>query len=177
MRLFLFTPMVAEYALLMQKMATGSQMKSSLTDFGFAVRRIQWPDAETEEIAVRVWPGEDGEDAYIPPAGQKLQAYDLEVEFIYKGELNTVYAKCKALRKYLTGAGGFLILYDPYWKVGCTKVYVKKFGDLKPVRTNIDEFMSAKLTFRVTDPAAEVTTGVNQNGEIINLEVRYDVDD
>lgn len=161
--------MTAEYTLLMQKTAHGSQMKSSLADFGFAVKEPEWPDAETADLARREWPGEDGEDVYMPPSGQKMQAYDLDVQLLYKGDIGTAYAKYKALRKYLTGAGGFLMLYDPRWSVGRTNVYVKKFGDLKPVRTNIDEGLGAKVTFRVTDPVTEVSAARNGNGEIINL--------
>lgn len=161
--------MVTEYTLLMQKEAGGSQMKSSYGDFGFAVREIEWPDAETEDVAVRVWPGVDGEDAYIPPQGQKLQAYDLAVQFLYKGDIGSAYAKYKALREYLTGPGGFMRIYDPHWGVGRAKAYVKKFGDLERFRTNIDEGMAVKVTFRVADPKAEVVTARNQNGEIINL--------
>lgn len=149
--------MAVEYTLLMQKTADGSAVKSSLDDFGFAVCDIPWPDEETEEVATRKWPGVDGEDAYIPPGGQKLQAYDVEVEFRYKGDLNTAYAAYKTLRNYLIGAGGFLRLYDPYWKKGRKEVYVKKFHDRKPHRSNIDEALSMKVTFRATNPTSEIT--------------------
>lgn len=162
--------MAVEYTLLMQKSASGSALKSSLDDFGFAVDDIEWPDVETEDVAARVWPGIDGEDAYIPPAGQKLQAYDQEIEFLYKGNIGTARAKYKALRDYLIGEGGFLKIYDPYWTRGRQGVYVKKFGELKPVRTNIDECLGMKVTFRVTDPMTEIVAAWDGNGKIINLE-------
>lgn len=159
MKLFLFYPtdMAVEYTLLMQKTAEGSAVKSSLDDFGFAVCDIPWPDEETEEVATRKWPGVDGEDAYIPPNGQKLQAYDVEVQFCYKGDINTADAAYKALRDYLVGAGGFLKLYDPYWKKGRKGLYVKKFHDHNPHRSNIDDVLSMKVTLRVTDPKTEIT--------------------
>lgn len=152
--------MVAEYTLLIQKIKDGSTVKSSLDDFGFAVREIPWPEVETQEVAVRQWPGMDGEDAYIPPAGLKLQAYDVEVQFIYQGEKNTAYAAYKSLRTYLTGANGDgaeLRVFDPYWKRGRQKIHVRKFGEFKPVRTNVDEALGMKVTLRVTDPKTEVT--------------------
>ncbi len=161
--------MAKEYTLLMQKTASGSQLKSSYDDFGFAVRDIPWPDVETQEPAKREWPGEHGEDVYIPASGLRLQAYDLEVELLYKGEINTAYAKYKALRDYLIGSGGFLKLYDPYWKRGRQNVYVRKFGELKPIRTNVDECLGFKATFRVADPVTEVIAATNQDGAIINL--------
>lgn len=157
-RLFFFfcTRMAIEYTLLMQKTKDGSAVKSSLADFGFAVCDIPWPDEEVQEVATREWPGEDGEDAYVPPTGLKLQAYDVEVEFCYKGNVNTAYAAYKALRDYLIGEGGFLRIYDPYWKRGRQGVYVKKISGLDLHRTDIDEVLSAKVTFRVTDPKTEI---------------------
>lgn len=149
--------MVAIYTLLMQKTATSSAVKSSFDDFGFAANDIPWPDEETVEPASRVWPGEDGEDVYISPNGQKLKAYDLVVEFCYKGQVSTAYAKYKAFRDYLIGVGGFLKIYDPYWGRGRQNVYVKKCGDLEPFRTNIDEGLCFKVTFCATDPKTEIT--------------------
>lgn len=148
--------MAVEYTLLMQKSASGSAVKSSLDDFGFAVCAIPWPDEETEELATRKWPGEHGEDTYINPNGQTLQAYDVEIEFCYKGAVNTASPAYKALRDYLIGAGGFLRIYDPYWKIGRKDVYVKKFHDREPHRSNIDEVLSMKVTLRVTDPKTEI---------------------
>lgn len=161
-RLFLFYPtdMAVEYTLLMKKTTDGSAVKSSLSDFGFAVRDIPWPDEETQEVAVRTWPGRHGEDAYIPPSGLKLQAYDVEVELCYKGAVHTAYAAYKTLRNYLIGANGDgaeLRIYDPYWRKGRTRVYVKKISNADPHRSNVDEVLPMKVTFRVTDPITEIT--------------------
>lgn len=152
--------MAADYTLLMQKTTDGSAIKSSLTDFGFAVSEIPWPDEEAQDVAVREWPGEDGEDAYIPASGLKLKAYDLEVKFIYKGNVNTAMAKSAAFRDYLIGAAGDgaeLKLFDPYWGKGRTKARLLKITDIKAVRTNIDEGLTFKATFRIADPKTEIT--------------------
>ena len=53
--LFYPTDMAVEYTLLMQKTTDGSAVKSSLSDFGFAVRDIPWLDEETQEVAARTW--------------------------------------------------------------------------------------------------------------------------
>lgn len=151
--------MAVEYILLMQKTKDGSVIKSSLADFGFAVCDIPWPDEEVHEVAVREWPGQHGEDAYIPPVGLKLQAYNVEVQFCYKGDVDTAYAGYKALRDWLTGidgSGAELRVYDPYWRKGRTGVYVKKFSGFDPHRSNIDEVLTIKVTFRVTDPITEI---------------------
>lgn len=147
--------MAVEYTLLMQRTTAGSEVKSSLSDFGFAVNEIPWPDEETEDVNTREWPGVDGEDAYIPPSGLRLKAYNIEVEFVCAGGINTANTLYEALRDYL--AGGMLKVYDPYWKRGRQNVYLKKLSDLEPFRTNIDEGMSVKATFRVTDPRTKIT--------------------
>lgn len=152
--------MAVEYSLLMQKTKDGSAVKSSLDDFDFVVCDIPWPDEEVQEVATREWPGEHGEDAYIPPGGLKLQAYDVEIEFCYKDAVNTANAKYNALRDYLMGIAGDgaeLRIYDPYWKRGRTNVYLKKISDCDPHRSNADDVLTMKATFRVADPKTEIT--------------------
>lgn len=158
----------------MQKTKDGSAVKNSLTDFGFAINDIPWPAEETEEVATRTWVGEHGEDIYIPPSGLKLKAYDLEIEFCYKGNINTAYSAYNALRNYLTGidgSGGELKIYDPYWRKGRKGVRVKKFGDIDPRRSNVDEGISVKVTFRVADPITDLVASTDANGNIISLGV------
>lgn len=150
--------MAKEYDFLMQKTADNSVVKSSLADFGFAVSNIPWPDEEIVPLAVRTWEGEAGEDPYLPPTGLKLKAYDLIVEFCYKGDIDTAVDAYKTLRRYLLGIdgdGAELRVYDPYWKRGRTKVHIEKIGDFDPNRSNIDEGLSMKVVFRVADPTAE----------------------
>lgn len=164
--------MVVEYTLLMQKTKDGSVVKDSLADFGFAVRRIPWPAEEAEDVATRTWPGEHGEDAYIPPDGLKLKAYDINVEFCYKGAVNTAYNAYKAMRNYLAGidgSGGELKIYDPYWRKGRKGVRVKKIDDADARRSNLDEVLPIKVTFRVADPITEIGVGTNSNDEIVSL--------
>lgn len=154
-----------DYTLLIQKTKEGSGVKDSLSDFGFAISEIPWPSEETQDISVRVWPGEHGEDAYIPPSGLKLKAYDLEVEFIYKGEIDTAKSAYTTFRNYLTGidgSGGELKVYDRYWKRGRKGVYVKKIDSFEAFRSNLDESVSFKVTFRVNDPVSEIVLVKNE---------------
>lgn len=79
--------MTDKNTLLVQK--AGGEVKSSLADFGFAVCGIEWPELEAHELTTRKWPGEHGEDAYIPPNGLKFAAYDVEVELCFRGLIHT----------------------------------------------------------------------------------------
>ena len=172
--LFFFIPtdMTTDYTLWMQKTNEGSAVKDSLGSFGFAVSEIPWPADETQDVASREWPGEHGEDAYISPDGLKLKAYDLEVEFLYKGAPDTAYSAYRSLRGYLTGtdgSGAELKIHDPYWRIGRTGVHVRKFGDIEPFRTNVDEGLSARVTFRVSDPMTEIGLGKDIDGRIVSL--------
>lgn len=156
----------------MQKEQEGSAVVDSLSAFGFVASEVPWPDVETCAVATREWPGEHGEDAYISPVGLTLKAYDLSVEFYYKGEVESAYPAYKTLRDYLIGAdgrGAALKIFDPYWNIGRRRVWAKKIGDPTPARTNIDEFLSVKVTFHVSDPTTDLTVGLNARGEIINL--------
>lgn len=147
--------MAQEYDFLMKKSKDGSEVVSSLLDFGFAVSEIPWPDDTVKELATRQWPGEDGEDVYIPPSGLKLEAFDLEVKFCFKGLINKACIAHEALRDYLTGADGDgveMSVFDPYWGIGRTKVRLLKIIDRSQHRTTVDEELSMTVVFRVADP-------------------------
>lgn len=164
--------MAADHNLWIQKAEEVSLAKGSLAAFGFALSEMAWPTEEVAEVASREWPGEDGEDAYIPSGGLKLKAYDLDVEFVYKGEIGTAYNAYKTFRNYLTGrdgGGADLTIYDPTWDRGKKGVYVKKISDLSTFRTNLDEGASCKMTFRVRNPGSEVAPFRNAVGDVISL--------
>lgn len=151
--------MAVDYELIMQKTKDGSAVKSSLSDFGFAVCEIEWPDETIKELATRSWPGEHGEDTYLPPEGLKLEAFDLPVEFVYKGNPRTALSTYNTLRSYIfgiDGSGAGLKIYDPYWGRGFASVHAKKISDLTHVRMNTDEYLSATVTFRVLNPTAGI---------------------
>lgn len=138
--------------------STGS-VKSSLASFGFAVLDIPWPPFKAKELATRDWPGEDGEDVYIP-ARIPAAAYDIEIEMVYKGSRETAYTKYCALRNYLSGADGSgaeLMVYDPYKRIGRKGVFLKAMDDGEFMRSNVDEILSIPVTFRVSDPVTDIT--------------------
>ncbi len=154
--------MAVEYTLLMQKMADGSAMKSSLDDFGFVVCDIPWPDVETKKLKSRDWPGEDGEDVYIPSV-LNVAAYDIEITLIYKGDRCSCKRNYSALRDYLLGrdgGGAALIIYDPYNGFGRQGVYLLKITNPQYFHDNINDILEVTLTLRVTDPLTDITLSV-----------------
>jgi len=147
-------------------------MKSSFGDFGFAVCELPWPDKKFKEPAKRDWPGEHGEDVYVPADGLKMEAYDLEAEFLYNGNVNSAYPAYRTFCNYLSGANGGgaeLMVYDPYWRKGRTSAHILEITDLEPSRSNVDETLAFKAKFRVADPMTEVVTLYDTNGELKGL--------
>ena len=166
--------MTQKYTLLMQKTTANSQLKSSLEDFGFAVCDLPWPEEKIKEVAKRDWPGEHGEDVYLPPSGLKLQSYEIEAEFCYKGELDTAADAYTVFRNYLLGASGDgveLSIYDPYWAKDRTGVYLLEISDLSTIRSAVDEAVAFKAKFSVSKPMATVLAVRNEGEDIINLSV------
>lgn len=168
---------VVGYTLLMKKTAykdatapaMNTGVKSSFDDFGFVTSEIEWPDIETEDVVSRTWAGEDGEDVYLPPSGLDAKAYDLEVEMIYKGEPKTAVSAFNSFREYLLGKddlGAEMNLYDPYWGIGRSKVYVEKISDIEAAQSDIDEVVGMKVTFRVTDPLTSIELKYGETGVV-----------
>lgn len=150
--------MAVDYTLLMQKTHGDGTWKESLKDFGFAVCSIPWPETEIKELATRDWPGEDGEDTYIPTT-LKVEAYNLSVEMIYKGAVGERYAAYTKFRDFLLGisvGGAEMRIYDPYNNIGRQGVYVKAISSVKSHKDNAGEYLAFTLELRVTDPLTDI---------------------
>lgn len=142
----------------MQKADGKSSVKSSLADFGFVATEIPFPEIETKELTAQSFPEEHGELVYFPPRLQ-VQAYDLAVTFIYKGDVGSGYKDYKALRDYLLGITDGctqLNIYDTYQFIGRKDVYLKKISDPKFGRDNMHDYLYVKTTFRVTNPLDDI---------------------
>lgn len=119
---------------------------------------------ESKELSKRDWYDEDGEDTFFPTS-LSMQAYDLEVEFAYKGEMNSANTSIRNFLDYLSGRDGVggtsLMVYDTYTRIGRQGLYLK---DVKPdvfVRnTSEGDVVTFGVTFRVTDPLTEITLSV-----------------
>ena len=152
--------MEKENTLLFMKMKDDSEVKDSFSDFGIVCTSIPFmPYGELKELPKRDWPGEDGEDIYIPDK-IPLSAYDMEIGMCYKGDLSTCYDKIKSFVDYLTGKdgkGSNLKVYSPYTGIGRQNVYLKGISEFDFYRSNIDESLTFMLKLRVSDPSTDIS--------------------
>jgi len=115
---------------------------------------------ESKELPKRDWLDEDGEDTFFP-SQLAMAAYDLDVEFGYKGAMDSANVAVRSFLDYLTGrdgSGTYLSVYDTYTKIGKRGVYVKGVKQDVFVRnTSEGDVVTFTVTFRVTDPTTEIT--------------------
>lgn len=115
---------------------------------------------EAKELPSTDWKDEDGDDEYIP-SELKIASYELEVEFVYKGDMNTANTNIKAFLDYLTGRGGTgaeLIVYDTYTKIGRQHVrFVSVSDDIFWRQEEGGDVVVFVVTFKVNDPVTDIT--------------------
>ena len=144
-----------------QKQAEGAGVKESLADFGIWCKDFPFKlYGEVKDLASTDWADEDGTDEFIP-AELKLKAYDVDVEFGYKGAMDTANEKIRNFLDYLTGrgeTGATLKVYDSYTRIGRQNVRVLKVSDDLFVRnTSEGDILTFNVTFRVNDPVTDIT--------------------
>lgn len=114
---------------------------------------------KTKELPSKSWPDEDGEDVFFPES-LSIEAYDIEVEFAYKGDMWTSNEKIISFINYLTGKsdkGTSLKVYDAFTRIGRRGLYVKSVGNNMFVRREDEgDVIVFNVEFRVTDPDTEI---------------------
>lgn len=115
---------------------------------------------EAKELPSNDWKDEDGDDEYIP-SELKIDSYELEVEFVYKGDMNTANTNIKAFLDYLTGrdgTGAELMVYDTYTKIGRQHVrFVSVDDDIFWRQEEGGDVVVFVVTFKVNDPVTDIT--------------------
>ena len=137
------------------------EMAIDTTHWGMVARVNPFPILPTpKEVYRNEWLDEDGDDEYIPDE-LKISSYEIEVEFVYKGELNTAHTQIKGFLDYLTGRGGTgaeLMVYDTYTKIGRQSVrYVNAEPDIFWRQEEGGDVVVFVVTFKVNDPTTEIT--------------------
>lgn len=118
---------------------------------------------EAKELPSYDWKDMDGEDEYIPDT-LPIAAYELEVEFVYKGEMNTANTNIKGFLDYLTGrdgTGAELMVYDTYTRIGRQGVrFVSVEDDITWRQEEGGDVVVFVVTFKVNDPVTDITLAV-----------------
>ena len=121
---------------------------------------------EAKELPTRDWPGNDGRDVYIPTK-IPMAHYEVEVEFIYKGEDDSMREKINNFIKFLYGRnegaiGARLAIFDEYTGIGRKDVHVQSINDelFYDVDYDDEKCFKFKVKFVVEDPSTEVTPSV-----------------
>lgn len=148
------------FAILFQK-ASEEEANDSIAKWGIACTSFPFKlDGGAKDLATRDWPGEDGEDAFIPDV-LPLKAYDLTVDMVYVGPLGQAYDNIMEFRDYMTGAdgkGASLKVYNSHTKIGRQGVYWLEMGDIKFSKEADEEVLQFPLKLRVSDPKTSITT-------------------
>lgn len=145
------------YKFYIQKETTGSAVKELGEDFGFYETESKFYGGNAvKEVAKRDWYDEDGDDEFVPEQ-QKFKAFEAEIKFGYKGDMNTANGKLKALQDYLYG--GTMKFYDSYNRVGRQNVRFEEISDDAELVRNTDDgdILIITLKLKVNDPKTEIT--------------------
>ena len=153
--------MAKPYAIYFKKMKNDALVVDTLDNWGIVCKEFPFVlYSEAKELPVNEWHDEDGDDEYIPEE-LKLSSYEVEVEFVYKGDVNTANAKIKGFLDYLTGkdgTGAELMVYDTYTRIGRQRVrYVGVDEDITWRQEESGDVMVFVVTFKVNDPVTDIT--------------------
>lgn len=131
---------------------------------------------KSQKLPEREWPGEDGKDVYIPPTGIPLEDYDMEVEFVYKGSIDTIGPDMASFLDYVRGrnkeaVGGRLSVYDEHVGFGRKDVAVDEIDDQMYAadQSDPDALFNFKIKFHVYDPSTNVILEKDSKGAVTDL--------
>lgn len=152
--------MAKPYAILFKKM-NDALVVDTFDNWGIVCKDFPFKlYGEAKELSSQDWMDEDGEDEYVP-SELKIASYEMDVEFVYKGDMNTANVKIKEFLDYLTGRGGTgaeLQVYDTYTKIGRQKVrFVSIEDDIFWRQEEGGDVVVFVVKFKVNDPVTDIT--------------------
>lgn len=153
--------MAKPYAIYFKKMIDDALVVDTFDNWDIVCKDFPFKlYGEAKELPVTDWKDEDGDDEYIPKE-LKIASYEMDVEFVYKGDMNTANTKIKGFLDYLTGRGGTgaeLMVYDTYTKIGRQKVrFVSVDDDVFYRQEEGGDVVVFVVTFKVNDPVTDIT--------------------
>lgn len=152
--------MAKPYAILFKKM-NDDLVVDTFDNWGIVCKDFPFNlYGEAKELSSQDWMDEDGEDEYVP-SELKIASYEMDVEFVYKGDMNTANVKIREFLDYLTGRGGTgaeLQVYDTYTKIGRQKVrFVSIEDDIFWRQEEGGDVVVFVVKFKVNDPVTDIT--------------------
>lgn len=156
--------MAYEKSIIFQK-SDSSQGVDASEEWGFVLTKASYPKYETQDPYSQEWNGEDGEDAYVPPAGLPLKAFDFDIELAWKGPAPQAPAKLLALANWLRGAS--LMAYVPVRNLGFAECYCKEIGEPVGYWEKGNVVITVPVSLRVTNPTAKVSHSLSNNHHIL----------
>lgn len=152
--------MAKPYSIYFQKSKLGSPAIDTKSQWGIVCKDFPFTVyGDIKDLPKRDWIDQDGEDTFFPEE-LYVQAYDIKVEFAYKGDMGTANEKIVAFLDYLIGKDGYgteLKVYDTYTQIGRQGVYFKSIKpDLFVRKTDEGDVVTFNITFRVTDPKTQI---------------------
>lgn len=155
------------YSILFQKSANTSVVDSA-DKWGIVCTSIPFVlDGGVKDLASRDWPGESGDDVFIPKT-LPLKPYDFEVEMAYKGAVGTAFGKISDFRNYLSGRdgnGAELKIYNSRTKIGRKDCYWVSMSGFQHIVCGVEEVVTFKTKFRVNDPVTALAPTILTIGE------------
>ena len=153
--------MAKPYAILFKKSKNNASVVDTLSNWSIVCKDFPFKlYGEAKELAKNNWKDEDGDDEYIP-SEIRIEAYEIKVDFAYKGEMNSANSSIRGFLDYLTGkdgTGADLMVYDTYTKIGRKNVrYVSVDEDLFYRQEADGDLIVFSVTFKVNDPVTDIT--------------------
>ena len=144
------------YKVYIQQEKTGAAMIETIDAWGMYCMDLPFRVATSVKSPMkRDWMDEDGTDEYMPEDGLKLESYDMDVKFGFKGDKFAANTAIGTMLKYMKQ--GYMKLYCDYTKIGRQHVRLSKLEDnAELVRTDEGDILVIKVTLTVTDPVTDI---------------------
>lgn len=156
--------MARPYAIYFKKMKNDALVVDTFDSWGIVCKDFPFKMfGEAKELPKNDWKDEDGDDEYVPSV-LKLAAYEMKVEFVYKGALNTANVNIRAFLDYLTGRDGSgvdMMVYDTFTRIGRQHVrFVEAEDDVVYRQADSGDVIVFGVTLKVNDPVTDIKLGV-----------------
>lgn len=153
--------MARPYAIYFKKMKNDALVVDTLDSWGIVCKDFPFKlYGEAKELPKHDWKDVDGDDEYVPDT-LPIAAYEMEVEFAYKGDMFTANSRIKGFLDYLTGRdgdGAEFMAYDTYTRIGRQNMrFVSVSEDVFHRETESGDVIVFVVTFKVNDPITEIT--------------------